>query len=111
MAINTLELLVRRTAVLTRIPESICEVVLGFKWKSLAESLYDSTNVEDSGLGKFKVRYGVVKKNLNKVLARLKYNYQLLELEDDDKKRKTIEHTIKNLLIDQDYLLSKLYED
>ena len=54
--INPNQLCIRKTAVQLNIPESIIEIVIGYKWKSLHEAQYLYTSLEDSGLGTFKVR-------------------------------------------------------
>lgn len=65
--LNIQELSIRKTAVLVNVPENIVELVINFKNKSIHEALKGNKTVEDSGLGKFSIRKGVVLKKLRTV--------------------------------------------
>lgn len=110
MAINTLDLLTRKTAVLVRIDESIVEKVIRHKWASLHESLSHNIVVEDSGLGKFKVRKKVAEKKLAQTLEKIDFWTQKFDEEQDERKKNTISRRLNTLHSDLEYIKTKLNE-
>ena len=108
MAISTLDLLIKKTAIQLIIDESIVEKVIGYKWKSLAEALSKNTVCEDSGLGKYKVRFGVVKKKLEKLETILEALQKKILIEESKVKKNTLQRKIDFTTTEIAYLKTKL---
>lgn len=107
---NLLEGFEKQTAELLKIDLKVVEKVINHKWKTLFDSLYVNTEVEDSGLCKLKIRPKKVQqeiKNLNNML--LGYNRQL-EKEEDLKKIETLKRKINTAETDIAYLKTKINE-
>lgn len=111
MAINTLDLLTRKTAVLKRIDESIVEKIIRHKWSSLHESLSKYTVVEDCGLGKFKIRNKVALKKLTQTLEKIDYWTKRFDEESDLRKKTTIGRRLESLQSDLEYIKTKIDEN
>lgn len=76
--LNPLDLANRKTSVQLNISEEIVEKVTSHKWKSIHEAQYLQCDLEDSGLGTFKVRpkrvdarIGKFTRFLNKVIQQI----------------------------------------
>lgn len=109
MAISTLDLLVRKTAVQVNIDESTVEEVIRFKWKSLHDAMLLSRAVEDSGLGKFKIRDKMVLKALGTIEREIDRFHRDLEEEGITERRKeTIMRKILSAKDSLEYVKSKL---
>lgn len=110
MPLSNLEIATCKTATQLNLPESIVELVIAHKWKSVYQAQYLYKSIEDSGLGKLSIRTKVV-------LSRIKKTSNVIEMferelqdgtalsEKDIKKR---QRAIESLIESLKYLETKI---
>jgi hypothetical protein len=107
--LSIIDLITRKTAVQLNIPESIVEIVIKHKWKSVYEAQYLHTTIEDSGLGKFSTRDRVVINKLAKMNFKIDWiNLQLQDGNITDKLKVKYLKMLEQFVDEKAYLESKI---
>lgn len=108
---NILDEIEKQTAIELNIDSYIVERVINHKWKTLFESLYVNTEVEDSGLCKFKIRDRKTRAELKKLIDIQNSFAKKVETEESDIKKQTLLRKIKELENQITYLKTKISDE
>jgi len=110
MSINSLDSILKETATDLNIDFDIVDIVINHKWRTIYENISIQSSVEDSGLGKFRLRPSVINKRIQKLERYINSGKTKLETETNERKIRTINIHISQATSDIEYLKTKLNE-